>query len=264
MEQTIQFLKKRQQQLLKFKKEKEKALMRVPEGTLRISNNKNHPQYYHRQGPKDLKGTYIKAEEYHLARRLAQKDYDRKVLRFIEKELKAIEKFFNHYPSLNPEQIYESLHPERQKLIIPIRETDEQFIQNWQSVEYTGKGFKADAPELYTAKGERVRSKSEVMIADLLNKENIPYRYEYPVELKGIGKVYPDFLLLHVKKREEIYYEHFGMMDDEEYTEKAMRKIMLYEQNGIFLGEKLIVTFETKKSPLNQKSVRRMLDHYMK
>ena len=121
-----------------------------------------------------------------------------------------------------------------------------------------------DLPELYTAKGERVRSKSEVMIADLLNKETIPYRYEYPLYLKGFDLVYPDFTVLNVKKRKEIYWEHFGMMDDSEYVEKAMKKITVYAQNGIFPGINLIVTFETRKTPLNQKMAMLVIKEYLK
>lgn len=73
--------------------------------------------------------------------------------------------------------------------------------------EYRGKGFDESTSEFYTAKGEKVRSKSEVIIADVLSREGIPYRYEYPLYLKGIGKVHPDFTVLNVKQRKEIYWE---------------------------------------------------------
>ena len=41
-----------------------------------------------------------------------------------------------------------------------------------------------NAPQgnLETIKGEKVRSKSEVIIANLLTSHNIPYHYEYPVQ----------------------------------------------------------------------------------
>ena len=66
----------------------------------------------------------------------------------------------------------------------------------------------------YTSKGERVRSKSEVIIADVLNREGVPYRYEYPIYIKGIGKIYPDFTVLNIGIRKEMIWDHFGMMDD--------------------------------------------------
>lgn len=87
-----------------------------------------------------------------------------------------------------------------------------------------------------------------------------PYRYECPLQLK----VYPDFTVLNVKERKEIYWEHLGMMDDLDYVENALRKITLYEKNGIFTGDSLILTYETKKNPINQKVVRGMIQRYLK
>ena len=109
-----------------------------------------------------------------------------------------------------------------------------------------------------------MRSKSEVIIADLLGREKIPYRYEYPVKIKGWGKVYPDFTVLNVKKRKEMYWEHFGMMDDPEYVEKAVQKIEMYQKNGIYPGEHLIITYETRNVQINQKSIMGLIQHYLK
>ena len=147
---------------------------------------------------------------------------------------------------------------------MPIQESEEEFISQWESVEYQGKGFHENTPEFFTAKGERVRSKSEVIIADLLNREGNPYRYEYPVQIKGLGKIHPDFTVLNIKERKELYWEHLGMMDDETYAENAVQRIHAYEQNGIFSGEKLILTYETKENPVNQKQIKNIIQHYLK
>ena len=253
MEEIKKQLKEREEQLLKIKKEKEKALKHVPEGMLRINSYGGRTQYYHRIDPKDLNGVYIKDKDLRIAQKLAQKDYDKKVLRAIEQELKAIRKYLSSNPSKLPEEIFESLHRERQKLVIPIKETDEEYIRNWEAVEYEGKRFYEDAPELYTAKGERVRSKSEVIIADLLNKEGVPYRYEYPLALNNYGVIYPDFTTLNVRNRKEYIWEHLGMLDDSFYAENAVQKIITYGQNGYIQGDNLLLTYETKTKPLNQR-----------
>lgn len=41
------------------------------------------------------------------------------------------------------------------------------------------------------------------------------------------------------------------MMDNPDYSEKAMIKIDTYERNGLFLGERLLISYETLKRPLN-------------
>ncbi|MBQ8233753.1 MAG: hypothetical protein IJZ34_17805 [Lachnospiraceae bacterium] len=263
-EEMKNLLKTRKELLLQIKKDKEKAIVTAPKGTLRISGHDDKVQYYQRNDPKDINGAYIRGKDIQLARGLAQKDYDQKVLRSTEQELSAINKYFSNYPVTCAEQIYEKLHKERRKLIEPIIEPEEQYVDKWEAVSYQGKGFSEDTPEFFTAKGERVRSKSEWIIADLLMKEAIPYRYEYPIQLKGMGAIYPDFTVLNVKKRKEMHWEHFGMMDDPSYVEKALQKIALYEQNGIFPGENLILTYETKKNPMNQKMIMLMIQHYLK
>lgn len=263
MEQIKNLLNARENKLLELKVEKEKALKTAPEGTLRICSHGGRTQYYQRNDPKDFSGTYIKEKDMDVARKLAQKDYDRKVLCAIEKELSAIQKYSSIYPEINAEQVYENLHKERQKIIVPIMEDDEKYIYEWENIIYQGKPIYEDVPEFYTAKGERVRSKSEVMIADFLAREGIPYRYEYPLYLKGIGVVYPDFTILNVRERKELFWEHLGKMDDSNYAEKAIYKIANYEQNGIFVGEKLILTYETKRKPLNQNDISRMIHHYL-
>lgn len=72
--------------------------------------------------------------------------------------------------------------------------------------------------------------------------------------------IYPDFTILDVVNRTEIYWEHFGKMDDWSYNEKAVRKIMEYQRNGIMLGERLIVTFESNDNPIDLEFVRRMAE----
>lgn len=264
MEQIKKALKERENYLQQLKQKKEKALEKVPEGSLRLCKHGDKTQYYHRTYPKDSNGVYIKERNIVLAKQLAQKDYDKKVLACVEKEMRAINKFFSNCPSTSAEQIYEDLHAERQKIIVPIRETDEEYVQKWQGEEYQGKEFYDDTPELYTQRGERVRSKSELIIADILNQAGVPYRYEYPLYLNGMGKVYPDFTVLNVNKREELFWEHFGMMDEPTYAEAAIKKIATYVQNEIFVGKKLILTFETRMVPINQKVVRALIKHHLK
>ncbi len=49
------------------------------------------------------------------------------------------------------------------------------------------------------------------------------------------------------------------MMDSPEYCEKALRKIEFYIKNEIFLGENLIITYETNAMPLNTKIVESLI-----
>ena len=75
---------------------------------------------------------------------------------------------------------------------------------------------------------------------------------------KGIKA--PDFTLLDVQKRREVYYEHLGRMDDPDYSLGAVRKINSYEKNGYFLGSELLISLETIQNPLDMRGVERLLE----
>ncbi|MBR5228627.1 MAG: hypothetical protein IKV96_02180 [Firmicutes bacterium] len=257
------FNKKRElgELIIKLKHDVEKH--RDVDGRLRINCSGNRVQYYHITQRGDKSGKYITKDNIAFARQLAQKDYDQKALKIVERKMKCIDDFLSIWQKEYLVDIYENLHEEKRKMITPVIETDEMFVERWESIEYEGKAFREDAPELYTSRGERVRSKSEIIIADLLAKANIPYKYECPLELNGLGIVYPDFTVLDVSRRRELYWEHLGMMDDPDYVGKALKKIEYYKRNGIFPGDKLIITQETRGFPIDQRSILREIQHHI-
>ena len=260
MNQFTEELEKRIYNLKKIIKEKEKEVGDRTEGTVQIYQSGNRTQYYLH---KDNKVQYIKAEEKEKVRRLCQNSYDQKVLEAAKKELHDLQKIRKKYPEKSCEQIYNTLHKKRQDLVSPIWITDEEYARAWEEEHYKKKEFRDDVPEFYTEKGERVRSKSEILIANALLKYQIPYRYEAPLYLNGYGLIHPDFTLLHVKHRKEIYWEHMGRMDDEVYSEKALGRILAYEKNEIFPGDKLILTHETLRTPLHSALIDRKIRYYL-
>ena len=66
-----------------------------------------------------------------------------------------------------------------------------------------------------TARGDVVRSKSEVIIATLLYETGLKYWYE-----RNIAGLYPDFTVIHPLREEYIYIEHCGHIDAKEIESK--------------------------------------------
>ena len=82
----------------------------------------------------------------------------------------------------------------------------------------------------------------------------------FPVDRSGISShfsawIHPDFTILRRSDRKEVYWEHLGMMDDPEYAANALMRIDLYERNGIFPGDRLILTHETGRQPLRTRLI---------
>ncbi|SDA53741.1 hypothetical protein SAMN02910275_01085 [Butyrivibrio sp. INlla18] len=244
----------------------ESSFQHMPDGSLGVIKHGNRYQYYwkqpnHASSDNLPKRTYIKNSEISLASSLAQKSYLKQAYSLAKKELKLL------YPLVDLDKaplvsLYHSLPEFRQKLITPYAIPDNEFIDLWNNISYH-KHDMYDETLFITNRNERVRSKIEVNIANMLDKYNVPYKYEYPMSLVKGETIYPDFLCLNVRTRKEIIWEHFGMMDDIGYLRKNYAKLQSYQLHGYMLGKNLITTFETSKQPLDSRIIKATIETYL-
>lgn len=109
-----------------------------------------------------------------------------------------------------------------------------------------------------TARGELVRSKSEVIIADALFHNGLDYQYEPELILEGKVKR-PDFKIVDADTGAEWYWEHCGMMSDPKYVKRWNAKEQFYAKNGIERGKNLIVTEEYADEGLDSQKINQMI-----
>lgn len=232
----------------------------APPGRLRIANCGGRIQYFHATKVGDTQGIYIPKSKTDLARQLAQKAYERRLLEPLEQQIQVLEKCRKDYSEENLPGVYQQLNSYRKELVEPLFISDEEYAAQWMRVEYEGKGFAEDDPtDYYTEKDERVRSKTEILIADTFKHSGIPYRYECPLTLEGRAPIYVDFTLLNPHTREVKYWEHFGCMDDEAYRQEVYWKLSNYAEHGIVQGKNLYLSFEGKPGTLNVRVIRKMI-----
>lgn len=243
-------------------------------GRIKVCGTKKYPQFYLIEKSGSRNGKYLGKKNLPVIKAYFQRDYNRRQKKKCIFLIKIIERFLNNLPpeltgpwetsdlsssgavqceSLKNFLVKES--PVRRPYINTHLLTDDEYAAQWQAIPYKGKSFGNDAPELFTDRGERVRSKSEMLIANRLSALGICYRYEYPIKLKDrFGQkltVYPDFTILDKCSRAEILLEHFGKMDDPDYVASFIEKLSLYGRNGIFPGSGLMFTTETSRRPLD-------------
>lgn len=236
-----------------------KKRVSFPEGNLRVQKRGLGKQYFQVTDSDDCHGTYIKADEIDLAKALAQKSYCEKLLKQIRRELKGITAYLSSVEGTKPEDVYATMNQYRQELVTPIFLSDEEYAKEWEAAEYIRNPYRREECVRETKKGDLVRSKSEEMLANMYYDLGIPYRYEAEVRLKN-GKVkYPDFVLLNVKERKEIYHEHLGLMDDDFYRDANITKLKDYTASGIYCCKNLIVTMDTDSAPMNMNDIRHMV-----
>lgn len=255
------FLLKRKLYLEDILDHKQKAIEAAPGGRIRVGGNNGYSAYYLLEEDGDLKGKYLNKDNRDLAQALVQKDYDKRIVEAAAKELKALDKLIK-LQSSSVEDIYEALASSRKTLVTPIKLPDDEYVQQWLAREYEPMAFDENDPIIESLKGLRVRSKSERLWADSFDKYGVPFLFEPPLYLEGIGWVRPDFVGLNVKMRKEIYVENLGMMDDAGYAEDNVKKIRGYEASGLYLGDRLLITMETRRNPVNTRTVEDLIKKY--
>ena len=243
--------------ITELNKKAEEKIKAYPEGRIKVKHREKGTCYYECLNNDDDK--YIHKDNTQMIIDLMQKNYLEKVVKSTRKEIAALNSFLKAYPDCIAEDIYDQLTPERQKWVKPIIPTDEQFVAEWQNRPYTPKPFKKGTPYFETLRGERVRSKSEVIIADRLYTSGIPYKYECPLII-GDEVIYPDFTILRVSDRKILYLEHNGKVGDQEYGDDMVDRINKYSLAGIMQNDKLYFTFESANRPLDVRTLDKMIN----
>lgn len=233
---------------------------------LAVKNNNKYTQYYKcliNPQTKELERVYIPKKDLSIAQELANKSFYNKVSKIIEERLSLLNGLIDSYENKNIEDFYYSLIPERRELINMIVPTWEQRFEKWRNEEYQVSKFPFESIEIYTKKGERVRSKSEKILGDIFTDYGVEYIYEKPLYLENREVIYVDFTIMPKNSDKVVYWEHFGMMDKAEYVNNFIKKIELYARNGIYYGENLFFSFESSNMTFDIKNVERIIKKFL-
>ena len=245
-----------------------------PKKHLVVTNKGTRSEWYLVQ--EHQKREYLPKKNRELAVRLARNEYAADFLKTagaLQKQLKQLDargetrssSFMYHALA----DVYEKLSDGRKELVEPYVVSDEVFLKNWLEEPYQKKSYDElklrlenegkQLTEIVSEKGDIVHSKSEKMIADKLLALGIPYRYECQLNLGKRTEIYPDFTILDIRERREVYFEHLGMMDSTQYTNDMAWRLNQYFTNGYCLGQDLIFTAESDKHVLDTKVLEMIL-----
>ena len=237
-------------------------LKTAPPGNLQYIKRNNQFFYYHvLRDSTGLQKKYISKKESSLLRSLALKKLNSLYLRQAEAEITAIDKYLKYHLSLEKmKEQYDHHIGAGIEALLPdhLTSTD---AEQWANASYEKLSYRPTDLKHPTARGEKVRSKSEMIIANSLYSSGIPYRYEALVLIGG-EPYYPDFMILHPITQKIVLWEHFGIMDSSEYLERFIQKISTYCRYGYIPSQNLICTFETKNNPLNSNYVATLIQYH--
>lgn len=239
--------------------ELQKKIRMLPDGTLICARGSNCYKWYQTDGHTKK---YICKSNRPLAQQLAVKKYLSLTRNALIRERTALEFYLRHHASL-PDEANDLLtsHPGYRELLLPYFKPKSEKQLQWMNEPFDRNRNHPEHLIHQTSNGILVRSKSESMISHCLHTHSIPFRYECALQL-GTVTIYPDFTIMHPETEKIFYWEHFGKIDDPQYSQNACAKLHLYITNGIIPSLQLITSYETREAPLSYQMIERIITHY--
>lgn len=158
----------------------------------------------------------------------------------LETDIKAVRSLARTYRTPYYEDIMELL-PARLRSLPPMY-TSLDELSVWAAEPYRQSTYKPERKVHTTSRGLKVRSKSELLIAEKMYELNVPFRYEQVLTIGEIDFA-PDFTILK-NDGKIVYWEHCGLTGNAKYMNRHKWKMSVYEEAGIVPWKNLIVTYD--------------------
>lgn len=212
---------------------------------------------------KQIVSTYLKKDDLDVVTGIARKRFIEKSMPKLRKTLKMLEQLCEKYYPYDPSEVLKDLSGVYANISVKEinRDSDKAGLE-WLELKEVPNEFFADNLRHITTSGRIVRSKSEAIIANLLDANNIFYKYEVEVEIEN-KKYYPDFAIFRKSDNRIIFWEHFGLMCNEDYANAMLHKINDYHSAGIILWDNLMMTSDTLEGGIDAKRINNMIKFFL-
>lgn len=251
---------------------------------------------------KDSSGniTYINKSLAERIPKLAQNRYNNEFVDAAKREIKQLKKSIkvltdeNHGTS-DIDDVFKNFPEVLKSYITPNPLSSEDYARRWQQsnaiVKHRNIHNKDDIHKFKTIRGDYVCSKSEVMIADRLLANGIPYHYEVAfipeTEVDKSSPIYgefgdivgyetpgfdpfdddtlhPDFYVLNKRTGKAYFWEHLGKLNDQKYCHKNLNRLIRMLDAGYAIGEDILITHEDDSNPLKTESIDEIIKKHLK
>ena len=159
----------------------------------------------------------------------------------LSEEINRLRRYIEKRTEPSPENVLKKLPEGWQKIPKELLLPHNKGREKWAEAEYRKNGKNPEEKKHITSRGLKVRSKSELLIAEGLYYHNIPFRYEQVIS-NHRHLFSPDFTIK--TKKGLVYWEHCGKMADPGYRAYNKWKLSQYEGMEIVPWENLIITYD--------------------
>jgi len=238
----------------------DKALVHAPQGYLKSRPRKERVAFY--QGGPHLGCTHVKniTENQLLVKELFQKRVCQEIRHKAVKNLAALELLKENYECNHILDILPTLSKGyREAAFLYDAGRGEQRESEWIQENFNPKYHIHE-----TTCGLLVRSKSEVIIANVLTGYGIPFMYEKSFPYPDARGFYfePDFTF-ELPNGETVIWEHLGLLNDLEYCSRNAYKLNTYQQHGFLIGRNLLITQDDQKGNCSSAYIDKLIREHL-
>ena len=235
----------------------EKECRRLPDADIICKINKGRLYYYIAEDVRDPKAPDRRVKRLHALgennRQLREDLWRRRCLKetlpILENNLIVIDRFIKRYKPTPNWPAIRDLAPDP-----PLQRQGCRQILSWERQPFESNPHHPEGLIHVTQSGRMVRSKSEAIIAGLLETHDVPFRYEARLDLTD-RHLYPDFTIKRKRDGQIYYWEHFGMMDVDVYLEAMDAKMTAYREAGILPWNQIITTFDNENGSIDVRHI---------
>ena len=249
-------LKRIEKQLIECRKDLEDEIRYLPEGDL-YCYKANGIRYYSERVPQ--KGNHKKEHRYGVSKdrdrlySLVRKEYAVKAIDLLEKDIRSIQTLLKRYKPFDENSVMKEFvekHPELTEGIYYGIMSDNEWAESF----VPDGSFRQSGLKSLAADGSMRRSLGEIIIGSRLKHYGIAFKYEAPINHPDLPYV-PDFTIMRPRDKKIIYWEHLGMVNNDEYMRHNYQKLNKYEEYGIVPWDNLIVSYSNYDGGINEKLI---------
>ena len=202
---------------------------------------------------------YIGKEGSEKFNELFQASYNEALLVLETNNLEVLKRIRNQYVEPTTEAVKNKLSKcVRDIKVCGVFDDKMNELIKWTKEDYEKNTYKYDDKEIYDMDGEQMRSKSECLVSNIFINAGVPKRHDSILTLDnpygGVDKVSPDFLI-RCFDGSYIIHEHVGLLTDEGYFEKFVKKLRLYFYNNYLIGTNLFFSFDDGAGGIDTQTV---------
>ena len=246
----------------KLLKSFQRTLETLPKGRL-VTKRVKGRLYYYCADEKTRKEKYIPKSNLTLIHQLKEKRWLKKSIRIMEKNIKAQEQVLKAYQLYDSQTILNMLPDSyREEFLEEYENKVRPNLHKWAEESYRKNPYHQDELIHTTYFGLRVHSKGELIIAELLYRLGIPFRYDAAIKVRDrFGNTkwrYVDFLI-KLPTGEYLLWEHMGLFAKEDYRNDQFEKLTEYYFQGYFMPNNLIITMDGPNGEFDSAAVERII-----